>query len=164
MMKTFSPAFLVFALVFSPFCLAQPQGENQTISITMDDVPLEDLVRIMSRFSEATLYFNPEDPIFRERVTLTANDQPWTSVLRGALVPKGLLLLENEPHAGAFSIVSPENESLAARIRTAQEANVVVEAALEALAADNPERAKALLTEYKRTNDALIQSATPPKP
>ena len=163
-MKTTFPILLVFLLTLSPFAHAQPGGEDQLITVTMDGVVLKDVVTIMTRFTNASIHYDMEDVIFRERVTFSADDQPWTTVLRGVLSPKGLLLLENEPNLGAYTIVHAENKEQAVRIRTAQEVNTVLEAALEALAADNPERAKELLEEYKQANDTLIESAKPQNP
>ncbi|MCC5848619.1 MAG: hypothetical protein JJU29_11030 [Verrucomicrobia bacterium] len=74
------------------------------------------------------------------------------------------MLVENEPVAGAFTVTLAQNETVSVRVRSAQEANQVIESVLEELNAGNTEKAKELLNEFKQNNTALIQSVAAGKP
>ncbi|MCC5848618.1 MAG: hypothetical protein JJU29_11025 [Verrucomicrobia bacterium] len=63
----------------------RPSPEDDTISITVDDVPLMDIVRIFARFAHTEFFIDAQDALRDKRVTFSVDDQPWQPVLRGLL-------------------------------------------------------------------------------
>ncbi len=160
-MKRKIPLLLtVFSLM--TFVHAQAPKSPGTISITMDRVMLEDVIRIFSRSSGATIHYAPEDTVFKETVSTNVDNQPWDAVLRGLISPFGMVLLENEPMPGAYTIARAGDPGTAVRIRSAQETNAVIQSALEALETGDADKARDLLGTLHKANETLIQSASPP--
>ncbi len=127
-------------------------------------VPCTFFIRILSRPTGASIHYSPEEKVFSESFTLHVENQPWPTVLRGLLSPFGYVLLENEPTIGAYTIAPAGDPVTAARIRSAQETNSVLQAVIEALDADDADKARELLEALHTANEKLIQSASPPKP
>lgn len=144
------------ALVFTAGSPVSAQPQHGNISMTADGVFLMDILRIIMRSSGVTIHVDAEDPVFERRVTFSADDQPWTDVLRGILRPHGMVLLENEPAPGAYTIVRATDPGAAARLQAARESNETIRAALEALRVEDPGRAKALLEAAYLANQNLL--------
>lgn len=76
------------------------RSTEDTISITLDNVVLADVVRIFARFSGANItnYQNLD-----EQVSATLNDVKWRDALQAILEDKGYALAERRP--GIYSVV-----------------------------------------------------------
>ncbi|MCC5844206.1 MAG: hypothetical protein JJU05_08150 [Verrucomicrobia bacterium] len=164
-MKISTPVFITSCILLTimSFADAQPQ-KSEEISISMDRVMLVDFIRIVSTSTGTSIHYSPEENVYRERVSLHVQNQPWPTVLRGLLFPFGYVLLENEPSPGAYTIAPAGDPMTAARIRSAQETNSVLQAVIEALDADDADKARELLEALHTANEKLIESASPPKP
>lgn len=81
----------------------RPAGEEELISITLDDVPLVDVVRMFTRISGVNIIASAED--LEGSVTVNLSDVAWQPALSSILEMHSLALIEKEPGSGVYSIV-----------------------------------------------------------
>ena len=75
---------------------------SNLISITLDDVALEDLVRMCSRIGGVTIMGNPTD--LQWRVSVNATDADWKALLTSGLASNHLLLVKQPGTSGVYVI------------------------------------------------------------
>ena len=109
-MKTMMPC-LILIIVMSTQLFSAGQtvaAENATegseVSISLDDVALEDFVRMLTRISDANISYSPE-LLDGARVTVNANDEPWKPLLETVLAEHKLELTEGKGGSGVYSII-----------------------------------------------------------
>ena len=79
------------------------------ISISLDNVPMEDVVRLFARISGANIIATASN--LQGNVTVSLKDVEWQPALRSILDMNQLALIEKTPGSGIYSIVSkPEGE------------------------------------------------------
>lgn len=83
---------------------AVTQAEGDRISITLDDVPLEDVVRMFTRISGANIIASASD--LTGSVTVNLTDVKWKPALSSILDMHGLSLVEKQPGSGVYSVVT----------------------------------------------------------
>jgi len=79
------------------------EGEANLISIALDDVPLEDVVRMFTRISDANIIATATN--LEGRVTVNLTDVEWQPALRSILDMHNLSLVEKTPGSGVYSII-----------------------------------------------------------
>ncbi|MBN1672958.1 MAG: von Willebrand factor type A domain-containing protein [Kiritimatiellae bacterium] len=79
--------------------------EQNMITCTLDDVPLQDVVRMFTRISGANIISAPEVLKDKGNVTVNLEDIEWKPTLSAILDMKGLALVEKPPNSGVYSIV-----------------------------------------------------------
>jgi type II secretory pathway component GspD/PulD (secretin) len=78
-------------------------GGTELISITLDDVPLVDVVRMFTRISGVNIIASAED--LQGNVTVNLNDVSWKPALGSILAMHNLALVEKEPGSSVYSVV-----------------------------------------------------------
>ena len=132
--------------------------EGGTVSITLDDVELRDFVRMMTRIADISLSCDPKEPKLDERMSANVQDRPWKPFFCSVLAQHGLLMVEDSPGSGTYSIIRAESADVAARIRASQDAVALADAVLANLDAGDLAAAKARLTKYREHNAAVVQA------
>ena len=77
-------------------------ARSDLISIILEDVDLQDIIRMMNRIANVDITADPKI-LEGKRATLNAMDQPWKQVLESALTPNGLTLIQKGP--GKYEVV-----------------------------------------------------------
>jgi type IV pilus assembly protein PilQ len=77
-------------------------GIAQTVSLTLDDVPLADVVKLFTRVSGANIIAATSN--LQGQVTANLQEVPWRPAFESILERQGLLLLEKPPASGIFVI------------------------------------------------------------
>jgi type II secretory pathway component GspD/PulD (secretin) len=78
-------------------------GANNLISITVDNVPLVDVVRMFTKLSDANIIATTSN--LEGTVTVSLADVEWRPALSSILEMHGLALVEKTPGSGIWSIV-----------------------------------------------------------
>ena len=79
------------------------QGDDDLITITLDNVPLVDVVRMFTRISGANIIANASD--LTGTVTVNLEDVAWKPALNSILDMHSLALVEKQLDSGVYSIV-----------------------------------------------------------
>jgi len=82
---------------------ALTEAGDDLISITLDDVPMEDVVRMFTRISGANIIASAGD--LTGNVTVSLTDVQWKPALSSILDMHNLSLMEKEPGSGVYSVV-----------------------------------------------------------
>ena len=85
-----------------PGASAQKQDEQGTISISLDDVEMADVVRMFTRISGANIIASPSNLV--GRVTANLDDVHWQSAMETILDMHSLALTESPPGSKIFRI------------------------------------------------------------
>lgn len=81
-----------------------PAGNPNLISIALDNVPLEDVVRLFTRISGANIIATTSN--LQGTVTVNLKDVEWKPALGSILAAHGLLLAEQTPGSEIYTIIS----------------------------------------------------------
>ena len=141
------PAIAILLSGTPPYSATPQDSADETIdrnlvTVTLDDVPLANVVQMFTRISGANLVFVYEpDDIADKRVTLNVEDAPWLPTLNAALKQADLVAVAKTPGSDIYSIeLLPEDQrrpedTIARLIR---EGNIIpeVEAAITNYAAE----------------------------
>jgi type II secretory pathway component GspD/PulD (secretin) len=84
--------------------IEQSDADADKISVTLDDVPLKDVIRMFSRISAANIVAMDD---LEGRVTVSLNDVSWKDALEAILEQAGLVLVEKRP--GIYSVIRRED-------------------------------------------------------
>jgi type II secretory pathway component GspD/PulD (secretin) len=79
------------------------KGENDNISIALENVPVETVVRMFARQANANIVASS---LPATNVTVCLQDVPWDAALRKILGSVGLALVKDEDAAGIYSVVN----------------------------------------------------------
>lgn len=79
-------------------------SDQNLISITVDNVPLQDVVRMFTKLSDANIIATASN--LEGSVTVSLTDVEWRPALTSILEMHGLTLVEKSPGSGIWSIVS----------------------------------------------------------
>ena len=79
------------------------RGGEELISITLDDVPLVDVVRMFTRIAGVNIIASAED--LQGNVTVNLTDVAWKPALSAILAMHNLGLVEKEPGTDVYSVV-----------------------------------------------------------
>lgn len=82
--------------------LAPTNTMSPTIRLTLDDVPLAEVVKLFTRVSGANIIAASTN--LQGSVTANLQDVPWRPALESILQRQGLMLSENPPKSGVFVI------------------------------------------------------------
>jgi type IV pilus assembly protein PilQ len=82
------------------------RSEDNLISITVDNVPLEDVVRMFTKLSDANIVATTSN--LEGSVTVSLADVEWRPALSSILEMHGLALVEKTPGSGIWSIVAQD--------------------------------------------------------
>ncbi len=155
-------ACVVIAVLVASLAIAEePKStapDGGTVSLTLDDVQLRDVVRMMTRIAGVDLSFDSKDPTFGERTSINVENKPWKPFFSSVLAQHGLLLVEDSPGSQTYSIIRAASPDAAARIRASQDAVAFVDAVLADLNADNLAAAKDRLVKYREHNAEVIKT------
>jgi hypothetical protein len=161
---------IVSAAVVLLLCLAvgaappkEPTSNGNLISISLDDVALIDMIRMMNRITDASFAFDPSDPNLNKRITIDIRDKPWKPPFRAALIQHGLVLIEDTPGSNSYSIVPAKSKAVATRRAAAKEAVATIDAVLTQLDKGNAAKAKELLSQYRDHNARILKDTTEKK-
>lgn len=83
--------------------VATVTDDDELISITLDDVPIVDVIRMFTRISGANIIASAAD--MEGTVTVNLQDVAWRPALNSILDMHGLSLVEKELGSGVYSIV-----------------------------------------------------------
>lgn len=86
-----------------PFEEPEETRHEALISITLDDVPLVDVIRMFTRISGANIIANAEN--LQGNVTVNLTDVQWRPALASILDMHDLALVEKEPGSRVYSVV-----------------------------------------------------------
>ncbi len=81
-----------------------PDGKDNLISVALDDVPLQDVVRLFTRISGANIIATSTN--LHGKVTVNLQDVEWRPALASILDMHNLTIFEKTPGSKIFSIVS----------------------------------------------------------
>jgi type II secretory pathway component GspD/PulD (secretin) len=84
--------------------LDEQRQQEDLISITLDDVPLVDVIRMFTRISGANIIATPSELV--GTVTVNLQDVQWRPALTAILEMHGFTIVEKQPGSGVFSVVS----------------------------------------------------------
>ncbi|MBN1671717.1 MAG: hypothetical protein JXR37_11815 [Kiritimatiellae bacterium] len=88
---------------------AEPTQDQNLITVTLDEVPLQDVVRMFTRISGANIIATGTN--LQGTVTVNLEDVEWKPALSAILDMHGLALIEKPPDSGVYSIVTrPPNQ------------------------------------------------------
>ncbi|MDA0322673.1 MAG: hypothetical protein O2923_08160 [Verrucomicrobia bacterium] len=82
------------------------RNDDNLISITVDSVPLEDVVRMFTKLSDANIVATTSN--LEGSVTVSLTDVEWRPALSSILEMHGLVLVEKTPGSGIWSIVAQD--------------------------------------------------------
>jgi len=108
---------------------------DERISITLDDVELVDVIKMITRISGFDCVVNPEELRRAGRVTVALNNEPWRPALQAILARRGFVLVQEAPDL--YSIFRAGSPEFGARVQAASEAASVADVVLAAIASNN---------------------------
>lgn len=161
-MRKISACVGCVVLVISLAMAEEPKAsasDGATVSLTLDNVRLQDVVRMMSRIAGVDLSFDPKDPKLNDSTSVNVQDKPWKPFFSSVLAQHGLLLIEDSPGSRTYSIVRAPSTETAVRVRASQEAVALTDAVLADISAGNLEAAKERLTKYREHNVEVVWTA-----
>ena len=105
-------------------------GTSQVISLTLDDVPLAEVVRMFMRISGANIIAATSN--LQGQVTANLQDQPWRPAFESILERQGLQLTEKPPASNIF-VIDARRSSEDPRVSTTVKLNYAKVADVTAL-------------------------------
>lgn len=84
--------------------VATPDAENNLVSVALDDVPLQDVVRLFTRISGANIIATSTN--LHGKVTVNLQDVEWRPALTSILDMYNLTIFEKTPGSKIYSIIS----------------------------------------------------------
>jgi hypothetical protein len=145
----------------------EPKAQNPgtfNVTLVLDNLPLADFVRFMTRITGADISFDSDDPKFRENATVSVRDKPWKPTFSSVLAQHGLLLVEDLPGARTYSVVRAASPVTASRLLTSQDAVALADAVLADLNAGNLDVAKNRLAKYREHNAEVVRTVQEKQP
>ena len=91
---------------------AQDRSGSSLISVSLDDVPLQDVVRLFTRISGANIIATPSN--LQGRVTVNLQDVEWKPALGSILDMYSMMISEKMPGSGIYSVQQKLTEPLIA--------------------------------------------------
>ena len=148
----------IFAAALAVCSAAPDQGA--TISLALDGVPLENMIRMFTRISGANIAYNTDDMRGAGSVSMNVVDTPWKPVLRAALAEHGFVMVVNQDAPETYRIQRLDSSATAASFRAAHIAVAVSDAVLKDIEAGSLESAIRRLKEYRTLNQQVLAANT----
>lgn len=151
--------FSAMTLSFLPVHAAEPESPSAgLISLSLEGVDLDTVLRMFSRMTGANIQYNPIDLSGAQRVLVSLTDEPWRPALQAILADRGLVLVTAPGGRNSYSIVKADKPETAVRIQYASAAVTLAEAVLADIKSNNVSSATAHLQAFADANRQTVKA------